>query len=169
MFIDSLLNSRQKVVTNVSSYAKKNPSFVIYEPNFYKIIENFENGTYTTDTIIFFDEIFTLLEKGKLDKGILAFISQLRKRKIYLVTTAQEWLEINVTFRRYVRFQVDCKLLSLPFTHTAISINEINDGYSMQWDNLQNEYVAPRIRTTIKKCVKKIADSYDTYEVIKTL
>ena len=38
----------------------------------------------------------------------------------------------------------------------------------MKWDNLQNEYIAPIIQTTIKKCSKEIADSYDTFEVIKT-
>lgn len=37
----------------------------------------------------------------------------------------------------------------------------------MKWDNLENDYVAPIIRTTIKKCSKKIADSYDTFETIK--
>lgn len=37
----------------------------------------------------------------------------------------------------------------------------------MTWDNLQNEYVAPRLKTTIKKASKKLADSYDTFEVIK--
>lgn len=168
-FISKVRSKNQKVLTNVYSYYLHNKDFVIYEPSFYKIIEGFKNGTYNTNYIIFFDEIFTLIEKGKLDKSILSFISQLRKRGIYLVTTAQEWLEINVTFRRYVRFQVDCKMLQFPFFNTAFSINEINNGYEMKWDNLQNEYVSPRIRTTFRKCSKKIADSYDTYEVIKDL
>lgn len=56
---------------------------------------------------------------------------------------------------------------TFPFFNFAISINHINDGYNMKWDNLQNEYVSPIIKTTIKKCSKAIADSYDTYEVIK--
>lgn len=49
----------------------------------------------------------------------------------------------------------------------AFSINQIRDGYQMKWDNLENDYVAPIISTTIKKCGKKIADSYDTFETIK--
>jgi len=166
-FINSTRGKHQKVITNVYSYYLNNKGFCIYEDNFYNIIKGFKNGLYNKDYIIFYDEIFTLLEKGKLDRSILSFISQLRKRGIFLVTTAQEWLEINVTFRRYVRYQIDCKLWNLPLFNCAFSINEINDGYAMTWDNIQNEYVAPRLKTTIKKCSKKLADSYDTFEVIK--
>ena len=79
--------------------------------------------------IIFFDEIFTILEKKTpMNKKILSFISQLRKRQIILITTAQEWSEINITFRRYVRYQISCNMFSLPFTHTAFIFNSINDG-----------------------------------------
>ena len=106
-FISSVRDSSQKVITNVKSYAINNKDFVIYEDNFYEIIKGFKSGRFDTNYIIFYDEIFTLIEKGKLDKSILSFLSQLRKRRVYLVTTAQEWLEINVTFRRYVRYQSD--------------------------------------------------------------
>ena len=164
-FISCVRDSNQKVITNVKSYALNNKDFVIYEENFYEIIKGFKSGRFNTNYIIFFDEIFTLIEKGKLDRSILSFLSQLRKRGIYLVTTAQEWLEINVTFRRYVRYQVDCSLRNIPL-FGAFSINYINDGYQMHWDNLENEYVSPRIKTTIKKCSLAIANSYDTFEVI---
>lgn len=127
-----------------------------------RIVE--ENGDYGKKYIIFFDEIFTMLEKGKLDKKILGFLSQMRKRGLIFVTTAQEWLEINITFRRYVRYQIECTMKNI--FKTAISINKINDAYQMKWDNMENEYVCPIIKTTIKKCGKKIADSYDTYETI---
>lgn len=84
--------------------------------------ENDEN------VIIFFDEIFTILEKQtKINAEILSFISQLRKRKIIFVTTAQEWSEINITFRRYVRYQIACNMFSLPFFKTAIIYNIHND------------------------------------------
>jgi len=155
-----------RVITNVKSFSDRNKDFVIYNDNFYDIINKFKDGTYNNSYVIFYDEIFTLLEKGKLDKSILSFISQLRKRNLYLITTAQEWLEINVTFRRYVRYQIDCNMISLPLFNCALSINKINDGYQMQWDNLQNEYIAPRIKTSIRKCSLKVANSYDTFEVI---
>lgn len=164
-FIKEIRGSR-KVITNQKKYAEMNKDFCIYEPNFYEIIDKFNNGIYDTNYIIFYDELFTLLEKGKLHKNILSFISQLRKRGIYLVTTVQEWLDINVTFRRYCRYYVECKMYN--FLGCAFSINVIHNGYQMTWNNDINEYESPIIKTTIKKCSKKIADSYDTYEVIDT-
>lgn len=164
-FINEVRCNR-KVITNQLKYSQLNSDYCIYEPNFYAIIDKFNNGIYDTNYIIFYDELFTLLQKGKLNDNILTFISQLRKRGIYLVTTVQEWLDINVTFRRYVRYQVDCSMFNF-LGLFALSINMIHDGYKMHWDNIENEYVAPIIKTTIKKCSKRIADSYDTLEVIK--
>lgn len=164
-FIDSIRDKDQKVITNVFSYAKRN-DFAIYEKSIYDIIEKFNNGTYDSNYIIFFDEIFSCIEKGKLPIPIRNFISQLRKRRLYLVSTAQEWLEINVTFRRYVRYQIDCKLKSFRFLPFSICINEINDGYELKWSNIENEYVAPRLKTTVKKCNKYLGEAYDTLEVI---
>lgn len=156
----------RKVITNQLKYANLNKDFCIYEPNFYTIIDKFNKGIFNTNYIIFYDELFTLLEKGKLKKEILEFISQLRKRGIYLVTTVQEWLDINVTFRRYVRFYIECKMFNLPLFNCAVSVNVIHNGYEMTWNNDINEYESPVIQTTIKKCSKAIADSYDTFEVI---
>lgn len=143
---------------------------LIYESDFEKIYDFLKtlSPQQCENYIVFYDELFTLIEKGKLDKDMLSFISQMRKRHLYLLTTVQEWLELNVTFRRYVRFQVNCSMFNLKFTNFAISINQVNDAYQMKWDNLENEYVCPVLKTTIKKCSKRVADSYDTFEVIKT-
>lgn len=168
--IDTLsTQSKNKIViTNVKSYFNSHQDTSIYQTDFGRIYEMLRDLEDCSNYIIFYDEIFTLIEKGKLSKEMLSFISQMRKRHLYLYTTAQEWLEINVTFRRYVRYQIQCKMINLRFFNCAISINEINDAYQMKWDNLENEYVCPRIKTTLKKCSKAIADSYDTFEVIKT-
>lgn len=103
-----------KIISNVKSYCDNHQGLALYEDNFYTIIKKFNDGTYDNKYIIFFDELFSLLQKGKLNQDILNFISQLRKRQIYLVTTVQEWLEINVTFRRYVRYEIDCKMCNVP-------------------------------------------------------
>lgn len=150
------------------SYYNSHKETSIYEVDFGRIYEMLRDLEDCSKYIIFYDEIFTLIEKGKLSKEMLSFISQMRKRHLYLYTTAQEWLEINVTFRRYVRYQVECKMLNLKILNFAISINVIKDAYQMKWDNFENEYVCPIIKTTVKKCSKAIADSYDTFEVIKT-
>lgn len=167
-FLAETKNKKQKVLTNVKSYYNSHKGETIYCEDFGKIVELCEKDGYGKKYIIFFDEIFTLIEKGKLDKHMLSFLSQMRKRGLILLTTAQEWLEINVTFRRYVRFQIDVAMINIPVLNFAILINKVNDAYQMKWDNLQNEYVCPIIRTNIKKCSKKIADSYDTYETIAT-
>lgn len=106
-------------------------------------------------------------KSGSLCSEILSFISQLRKRQIIFVSTAQEWSEINITFRRYCRFQVSCNMIALPFFKTAIVINRINDGYQIRWDNDQQEFIAPPIRTNISKGQKRIIEQYDTFETIK--
>lgn len=171
--IDRKLSDNSVIITNVKSFNIF--SDTIYITDISKLIqyvikycdslpvEEYPN------IIIFFDEIFTILEKStKINKEILSFISQLRKRHIIFVTTAQEWLEINVTFRRYVRFQIDCKMLSFPILRTAIVLNEVNDGEQLHWDKDSNEYVAPRVATNFSKGNRSIIESYDTFETIST-
>lgn len=158
--------SNCRIITNVHSFNCYNDT--IYCDDILEIIkiakEMFEKGE---PFMIFFDEIFTILEKGgSLSVEVLSFISQLRKRKVYFVTTAQEWSEINITFRRYCRYQVCCNMISLPFSKTAILINKINDAYQMKWDGDLQEFIAPTIRTNISKGMKSVIDSYDTFETI---
>lgn len=117
--------------------------------------------------IIFYDEIFTALTKNsKITSDVLSFLSQMRKRHIIFLTTAQEWLEINITLRRYVRFQVECDNRS--FFGRSYLIKKFYDGEQIHWDNLENDYIAPLISTTISKMNLSIANSYDTYEVINS-
>lgn len=165
--IKQKLANDYKIITNVKS-------FNVFEDTMYinniqdiikyctKFKENDEN------ILIFFDEIFTVLEKGgNLSKDVLSFISQLRKRKIIFVTTAQEWSEIQITFRRYVRFQINCNMLSFPFTKTAIIINQVNDGDLIRWNNDLQDFVAPIIQTNVEKGKLSVIESYDTFETIE--
>lgn len=120
-----------------------------------------------TDCIIVYDEIFTALTKStKMSKEVLDFLSQMRKRRIVFITTAQEWLEIPMTLRRYCRFQIECSMRS--FLIIGILIKRCYDAEQLKWSNDDNEYVAPLIETTISKCNKSVSDSYDTFEQIKT-
>ena len=118
--------------------------------------------------IIVFDEIFTLLTKQtKMTTDVLDFLSQMRKREIIFITTAQEWLEINMTLRRYCRYQIECNILN--FFGKGILIKRFYDAEQMKWSQLDNEYVAPIISTTISKCNIEVANKYDTYEQIKNI
>lgn len=119
------------------------------------------------DCIIVYDEIFTALTKSsKLNTDVLDFLSQMRKRRIIFLTTAQEWLEINITLRRYCRFQIDCHMRN--FFGLGILIKHFYDAEQMKWSQEDNEYVAPLLETSISKCNVIVANSYDTYEQIKT-
>lgn len=164
--IDRKLESNYKILTNVKSFNVFEDT--LYFNNISDIIEyctKFKDND--ENVIIFFDEIFTVLEKKtSINKNILSFISQLRKRHIIFVTTAQEWSEINITFRRYVRYQVDCNMFSIPFFHTAFIFNSINDGDLIRWDNDLQEFVAPRISANFGKCNRSVVESYDTFETI---
>lgn len=128
---------------------------------FYDILNNGANNC-----IIFYDEIFTLFDRNsKIPKDFLSFLSQMRKRKIYFITTAQEWLEIPMTLRRYCRFNIQCSLLNIPF-FPSLSFKQINDAERMKWDNEQNEYIAPLICNTISKLNLSTLNKYDTNETI---
>lgn len=119
------------------------------------------------DCIIFYDEIFTALTKSsRMSTDVLDFLSQMRKRRIVFITTAQEWLEINITLRRYCRYQIECKMLNI--FGLGILLKHMYDAEQLKWSNDDNEYVAPLIETTVSKCNICVANSYDTFEQIKT-
>lgn len=118
-----------------------------------------------SNCIIVYDEIFTALTKSsKINTDILDFLSQMRKRKIIFLTTAQEWLEIPITLRRYCRYQIDCKLYN--FWFIGILKKTFRNAELMKWSNDDNDYVAPVIETVIQKCEKRVANAYDTFEQI---
>ena len=164
--IDRKNKDKYIILTNVLSfnYFKDTIYFQSINEMIDFILEHENDGN---KYIIFFDEIFTILEKKTaINKKILSFLSQLRKRKILFVTTAQEWSEINITFRRYVRFQIDCNMFE--FFKIAFIYNKINDGDQIRWNNDTQEFEAPRVSANFAKCNKYIIDSYNTFETIKT-
>lgn len=138
------------------------------EYHYFNGIQNLLSLRKLKHCIIFYDEIFTILMKGtRFDNDILDFLSQMRKREIIFITTAQEWLELPMTLRRYVRYEVNCNLINVPFLPT-ISVKHVNDAYRMKWSQEDNDYVAPLITCVIEKLSKKVLNSYDTYEQIPT-
>lgn len=120
-----------------------------------------------TDCIIVYDEIFTALTKtSRINTDVLDFLSQMRKRRIIFITTAQEWLEINITLRRYCRYQIECKMVN--FLGLGLLFKRMYDAEQLKWSNEENEYIAPLIANTLSKCQLRIANSYDTFEQIKS-
>lgn len=135
----------------------------------YTYFEGFDELLKISDSncIIVYDEIFSALTKSsKINQDVLSFLSQMRKRKVVFLTTAQEWLEINITLRRYCRYEIECNMLN--FFGIGILKKTMYDAEQMKWSQQDNEYIAPLIDTTISKCNYYIANSYDTFEQIKT-
>ena len=155
-----LQNSNLPIFSNVSTIKNVNYTYFNGFDNLLKLRDQH-------DCIIFYDEIFTALTKSsKINTEVLDFLSQMRKRHIVFITTAQEWLEINITLRRYCRFQIDCKMIN--FLGLGILFKHVYDAEQLKWSQEENEYIAPLVETTISKCNLSVANSYDTFEQIKS-
>lgn len=112
--------------------------------------------------VMVYDEIFTELQKqSKLNKEVIDFLCQMRKRCIIFLTTAQEWAEIPLTFRRFCRYEIKCNMIN--FLGLGLLFKQFNDAENMKWDEEQQEHIAPLIETTLTKCRKRIANSYNTF------
>lgn len=112
--------------------------------------------------VFVYDEIFTELQRGsKVGQQVLDFLCQMRKRKIIFLTTAQYWSEIPITFRKFCRYEIDCKMYN--FLVIGVLLKHFRDAEQMKWDDQEQDFVAPLISNTITKCRKKIANSYDTF------
>lgn len=121
------------------------------------------------NVFIIYDEIFTLLQKqSKISGDLMEFLTQQRKMKNIFMTTAQEWLEVPVTFRRFVRIQIECQTIPLG-RFGGILREEYYDAYNMKWSQLENEYVAPLIEMKFSKYEKRFMLAYDTYERVRKL
>lgn len=134
----------------------------------YKKIKNLDEllQIKENDCIIFYDEIFTEISRSsRLGPKVLEFLAQMRKRQVVFITTCQEWLELPVTLRRFVRFHIPVQIHSILGLNILVETYE--DAEQMKWDNLQNEYLAPTVALKISKLNKKIAQLYDTWEVIR--
>lgn len=116
-----------------------------------------------SQVVIIYDELFQELMRGdKLSKDVLDFLSQMRKRQIIFLTSAQYWSEIPITFRKFVRYQIDCNFLNFPFLPFSLLVKTFRDGENMKWSNDDQEFIAPIIETTITKVRKSVFNSYDT-------
>lgn len=155
-------NKDMPIYANIKTLDNEKINYT-YFTGFYNLLELRNQH----DCIIVYDEIFTALTKSsKLNTDVLDFLSQMRKRRIIFLTTAQEWLEINITLRRYCRYQIECNMLNI--FGLGLLIKHCYDAEQMKWSQEDNEYIAPLEETTISKCNLKTAELYDTFEQIKS-
>lgn len=164
--IEYLIDNKEKnlVFCNIKNITGVEYSFYTGFEQLIQIKKYIDSPEFKTDKqiVIVYDEIFTELQKhSKLSKEVLDFLCQMRKRKIIFLTTAQEWAEIPLTFRRFCRYQIDCCMI--PIFRTGILLKRFYDAENMKWSNDEQEHIAPLIESTITHTRKHIADSYDTF------
>lgn len=119
-----------------------------------------------TDCMVLADELFKYI-KGKEEKippRLKSCLKYLRKRRQYLITSCQDWLDLPPRFRKQVRIQIESKVIKLPFIAFQLRMNW--DSEQMTWDDKVNEYVAPLISCTISKVNKYVFTAYDTNEIV---
>lgn len=165
--IEQKLEHNFRIVTNIKSFAEAENLFkdTIYFKDMLDIVNYCKSFKGDQQILILFDEIFTYLEDNKsISRWLRSFLSQLRKRRILFVTTAQYWREIPLTFRKYVRFQVSCEKYNI--LNRSFTFNSINNAEEMYFDDKMQDFVAPRISANFGKALLSIADSYNTRETI---
>lgn len=166
--VEYLLDNRHniEVFCNINGIKNVNYQFYTGFEELMEIKRQLDSDTLSYDKdkqlVIVYDEIFTELQKNsKLNKDVIDFLCQMRKRKIIFLTTAQEWAEIPLSFRRFCRFEIQCNMLNI--LGLGILIKRFGDAENMKWDEEAQEHVCPIVSTTITKCRKWVANSYDTF------
>lgn len=163
----SLAKFIQKEAQGMKIYSNVTLKNIDYEP--IKSLEHLYSLADEKNIFIIYDEIFSLMSKSKKDAQILEqFLPQMRKVHNKFLTTAQYWLELDVTFRRFVRIQIECKTRPLG-KFGGILREEYFDAENIKWSNIENEFVSPRIMVKFSKYEKRYMESYDTFERIKKL
>lgn len=158
-------DSHIKVFSNVTGI--KNVSDITYYCGFKGLIDiknRLDKGEIQTDKqlVIVFDEVFTELQRGsKLSSEVMDFLCQMRKRGIIFLTTAQEWSELPISYRKFCRYSIRCNMINIGFT--GILFKEFGDAENMKWNNDTQEHECPIIDLTLSHCRKFIANSYDTF------
>ena len=131
-----------------------------------KFLDGREKKKHQKQVVIVYDEIFTQLDKhSKLNKDVIDFLCQMRKRKIIFLTSCQCWAELPLTFRRFCRYEIECSLI--PFFPFTILKRVYHDAENMIWNGDIQDFEAPILNTTISKFRKEIATCFDTYALIK--
>ena len=166
--VEYVLDNRNSIELFSNIKGIKNIDYTYYTgfTGLIDIKNRLDNNTLVYDhdkqLVIIYDEIFTELQKySKLNKDVIDFLCQMRKRKIIFLTTAQEWAEIPLSFRRFCRYEIQCNMIN--FLGLGILIKRFGDAEQMKWDEELQEHTCPVTETTITKCRKFIANSYDTF------
>lgn len=110
----------------------------------------------------FIDEIQTVLFSGKKAVSFETFkaICQQRKALKTIIGTMQEFLDLDIKYRRQLQAQVDC------FYFGPIQFELWKDPESLKFDPEKNDYVGRTKRINIWKRHDDAFNIYDTFEIV---
>lgn len=110
----------------------------------------------------FLDEIQTVLFSGKKSVSFETFkaICQQRKALKTIIGTMQEFLDLDIKYRRQLQAQVEC------FHFANVQFELWKDPESLRFDANKNDYVGRTKKVNIWKRHNDAYDIYDTYEIV---
>lgn len=120
-----------------------------------------EDGT-EIPIAFFLDEIQTVLFSGQKSVSFETFkaICQQRKALKTIIGTMQEFLDLDIKYRRQLQAQVEC------LHYGAVQVELWKDPESLKFDANQNDYVGRTRKVNIWKRHNEAYDIYDTYEIV---
>lgn len=146
-----------KLYHNKKIFSNTTLNNIEYEKfNFDDLLNNIkENNNYYDDSIIIFDEIHIFLNSldyyKKQNRIVQSFFSQLRKRKIFLIGTAQYILNVDVRIRRQAK--------------RVLEVFKRNNHIYEVYVHLIDGYFTRQIDTVLLK-LDMYYKNYNTYEII---
>lgn len=110
----------------------------------------------------FLDEIQTVLFSGKKSVSFETFkaICQQRKALKTIIGTMQEFLDLDIKYRRQLQAQVEC------FSFMHVQFELWKDPESLHFDAKKNDYIGRTKKVQIWKRHNDAYDIYDTYEIV---
>jgi SpoVK/Ycf46/Vps4 family AAA+-type ATPase len=113
----------------------------------------------------FLDEIQTVLYNSKNATSLEVFksICQQRKAKKTIIGTAQEFLDIDIKYRRQLNSLVECS------NFKKLQFERWVDPETLRLDPQSNKYVGDTSMFNIWKRHDEAFDIYDTYEIVNSV
>lgn len=110
----------------------------------------------------FLDEIQTVLYSGKkaLSFEVFKAICQQRKALKTIIGTMQEFLDLDIKYRRQIQAQVEC------LHYGPVQLELWKDPETLKFDMEKNDYVGRTKRLNIWKRHDDAFSLYDTYEIV---
>lgn len=153
---------KMKVVTNLKLNVNVAQYFFQGSNGLKKALKECKNGA---DGVLVIVDEFQLFASKKDGVPIEVFqaLCQQRKQRRFMMGTAQDWEDVDVSTRKKVKEVVKCRTVL-----GKIQINSVFDGYSIKYDKKNSAWECTQIGTQIFKHNEKLYKSYDTYAEIST-